>query len=146
MEDWRVHQTSAAQCRELETIFAVQELSMFSGWSEQSAITWCETPLAREAASLPFEWHELRKGTVRLNLLQVFLCLSHLGTSSFKLMAPWMLSFSLELSVYVGQGKWSSGDLGCANSWRNVIVNWLRKFERSNLGEEDVVFKGVTFR
>lgn len=39
-------QTSAAQLRELESLFPIQELNMFSWWEEQSVIIFCETQLA----------------------------------------------------------------------------------------------------
>lgn len=44
--------------------------------------------------------------------------------------------------MFVGQGRLGKGHPGFADSWRNVVVNWVRKFERSHSeDQQDVAFQ-----
>lgn len=128
---WRTHQTSAAQLRELESLFPVQELNMFSWWEEQSVIIFCETQLAmlmrKRLAQVWMAWAQERpyeaESVLNISLLesswyQIFQ--THGALDSF---------LSLELSVYIGQGGRGNGNPGLADSWRNVIVNWVTKLK-----------------
>ena len=49
--------------------------------------------------------------------------------------------------MYVGEGRPGKGHPGLADSWRNVVVNWVKTFERSHSEEQqDVAFKQDTFK
>lgn len=77
------------------------------------------------------------ESVLNISLLESF------GTSSSKLMAPWTLSSLWNEVCMLARAGWlGKGNPGLADSWRNVLVNWVRKFERNDSEEQhDVVFK-----
>lgn len=125
---WRTLQISAGQLSEMESLFPVQELDIFSGWEGQNAITLCGSLSWQhelEIALLKFEWHELRK------TLWGWICLKSLSAWIILVPTPpnsWCLDsfLSLQWNVYVDQGRLGKGISGLAYSWRNVIVNWVK--------------------